>query len=65
MGGWVSDDERIRKDGVMSDDKNILHANMKLAKNKLLYKILYMSKFSSNNKYYNVLEFHLGALLRG
>lgn len=23
MGNWVSDEERIRKDGVMSDDKNI------------------------------------------
>lgn len=39
MGDWVSDEGRIRKDGVMSDDKNILYASMKLAKNKLLYKI--------------------------
>lgn len=39
MGDWVSDEERIRKDGVMSDDKNILYAGMKLAKTKLLYKI--------------------------
>lgn len=65
MGDWVSDEERIRKDGVMSDDKNILYANIKLAKNKLLHKIFYMSKFSSNNKYNNVLEYHLGAFLRG
>lgn len=35
----MSDEERIRKDGVMSDDKNILYASMKLAKTKLLYKI--------------------------